>query len=303
MPSVLAHLAALLLALASFGALAQDLAPIPPLTARVTDVTGTLTSEQRAALEANLAAFEASKGSQIAIVIVPTTQPEDIAQYGIRVADQWKVGRKGIGDGIIVIVAKNDRKMRIEVGRGLEGAVPDAYAKRIISEVMAPRFGQGDFYGGLRGATQALEQLISGEQLPAPSRPASGRSGGGEGLEGLLVVLLVGTVVLGGILTAIFGRFAGSLMTGGAVGGIAWTIAGVLAAGIGAGVLAFIFSLVLASSRGGFTGGPRAGRRGPVVLPGGYSGGGFGRGGGWGGGGGWSGGGGDFGGGGASGSW
>ncbi|MGA8054801.1 MAG: YgcG family protein, partial [Burkholderiales bacterium] len=246
---------ALLLAmvLAGAAAFAQEFAPIPSLAARVTDTTGTLTAQQRQALEANLSEFEARKGSQIAVLIVPTTQPEEIEQYAIRVADAWKVGRKNVDDGIIVVVAKNDRKMRLEVGRGLEGAVPDAYAKRIVSDIMAPRFKEGDFYGGLRAATQTLEQLISGEQLPAPTQRSPGPSGGigGMGLEAFLIVLLVGTMVIGGILTSIFGRFLGSIITGGVVGGLSWMIVGVLAAALGAGFLAFIFSLILGGSRGG----------------------------------------------------
>jgi uncharacterized protein len=280
---------------------ADGLVPVPMLTSRVMDFTDTLSPQQRAALEANLAEFEARKGSQISILILPTTTPEAIEQYSIRVADTWKVGRRNVDDGIIIVVAKNDRRMRIEVGRGLEGAVPDAYAKRIISDIMTPRFREGDFYGGLRAATQTLEQLISGERLPAPTPRGPGGQGGGGFDFGYLVVLLVATMVIGAVLTAILGRFLGAAVTGGIVGSIAWVIAGLIVAGIGAGVLAFLFTLVFGGSHGGYTGG-RRGPRGPVIV-GPWGGGGWGGGGSGGGGGGWSGGGGGFSGGGASGSW
>ena len=141
---------------------------VPPLQQRVTDLTGTLTSQQQSELEASLAAFEARKGSQIAILLVPTTQPEDIAQYAIRVVDQWKLGRKGVDDGVLVLLAKNDRKSRIEVGYGLEGALNDATAKRIVMDVMSPHFKRGDFHAGLTAGVQAIEQVIDGEPLPVP---------------------------------------------------------------------------------------------------------------------------------------
>ena len=149
MSTARSRLAAVLCGIAlALGAQAQDLVPVPPLKARVNDLTGTLTAQQAADLERQLAAFEARKGSQIAVLIVPTTQPEAIEQYSIRVADQWKVGRKSVDDGIIIVVAKGDRKLRIEVGYGLEGAVPDAIASRVIREVIAPRLQANDFYGG-----------------------------------------------------------------------------------------------------------------------------------------------------------
>lgn len=288
--------AALLLGLAlGAGAVAQELAPIPALTARVTDTTGTLSREQAAALEKSLAAFEQRKGSQIAVLIVPTTRPEAIEQYAIRVAEQWKVGRKGVDDGAIVLVAKNDHRLRIEVGYGLEGAIPDIKAKRVITEIMAPHFVQGDFAGGLQAGTQALMRLVEGEDLPAPAaRRAPG--GGGPDFPSLLVILFMGAIFLAGVLPRLFGRFVGALLTGGAVGAIAWIIAGALLVGVIAALLAFVFALAFGGTGLGATRSHRGGWGGGGFGGGGWGGGGFG-------GGGWSGGGGGFGGGGASGSW
>ena len=167
------------------------LVEIPPLQARVTDLTGTLDAPQQTALEARLKALEDKKGSQLAILIVPTTQPEDIAQYSIRVVEQWKLGREKPDDGVLVLVAKDDRKLRIEVGRGLEGAIPDIYAKRIISEVIAPRFKQGDFFGGLDAGVSSLTQLIEGEALPAPAQ-SSTHSATADWQTYLAILFLVG---------------------------------------------------------------------------------------------------------------
>ena len=141
---------------------------LPTLTERVTDLTGTLSADEKASLTASLTALEKDKGAQVAIVMLPTTQPEAIEQFSIRLADAWKIGRKGVDDGVIIIVAKNDRKMRIEVGYGLEGAIPDAIAKRIVAEQMGPRFREGDFAGGLKAAVATLDKVIRGEPLPAP---------------------------------------------------------------------------------------------------------------------------------------
>jgi uncharacterized protein len=263
-----------------------------PPVARVTDQTATLTAEQKGALEQRLAAFEKAKGSQIAVLMVRTTEPEAIEQYAIRVAEAWKLGRKGVDDGALLVVAKNDRAMRIEVGYGLEGALNDATAKRIVAEVITPRFREGDFYGGINAGVDRMIRVIEGEPLPEPPRrPAAPAASGG--LFELLPMLLIGALVVGGVLRALLGRALGSLATGGAVGFLAWLLAGTLAIGIVAGIVAFFFTLV-----GGF------GRRGGFGLPGGYYGGGRG---GWGGGGlgggGFGGGGGGFGGGGASGRW
>ena len=187
---VSAFIGGLLLLLTACGdVLAQDLVPVPPLRGHVTDLTGTLTSQQVASLDESLAAFERDHGSQIAVLMVPTTKPEAIEQYSIRVAEAWKVGRKKIDDGVIVVVAKNDHRLRIEVGYGLEGAIPDAIAKRVIQEVMAPHLVEADFYGGLRAGTAQLMKLIEGEQLPPPAPLAQQKSDGGY--LPLFVVMLI----------------------------------------------------------------------------------------------------------------
>ena len=264
------------------GSLRAELVPVPALQQRVTDLTQTLTSEQQSQLEAKLAAFEQQKGSQIAVLIVPTTAPEAIEQFSIRVLDAWKLGREKQDDGVLLLVAKDDRKMRIEVGYGLEGAIPDVYAKRIISEIMAPSFRQGDFYGGINNAVEQVIKLISGEQLPAPtqSKPSSGK------LWDMLYVVFIGAFVLGGILRAIFGKFVGGVLNGGIIGMLIWFFGGGLIVAIVLAIIAFFLTFAGASGLGHAGG-----------LGGGY-------GGGYGGSGGWSGGGGGgFGGGGASGSW
>jgi uncharacterized protein len=262
---------------ASFNVRAE-LVAIPALKTHVTDLTQTLTSEQQNQLEAKLSVFEQQSGSQIAVLMVASTQPEDIAQYGIRVADAWKLGRQKPDDGLLILVAKDDHKMRIEVGYGLEGAIPDLTAKRVITEVMAPSFKQNDFYGGINNATDKLIALISGEQLPAPNKQVAGNNG----FENILPILLFGGLILGGILRTIFGNFFGGALNGGAIGMLAWLLGGGIFAAILFGLLAFVFTLI-----------------GPVGLS--QMGGGFG--GGRSGGGGFSGGGGGFGGGGASGNW
>ncbi len=266
---------------------------VPPLTARVVDLTGTLSGGAVNRLETQLAEFEAKKGSQIAVLMVPTTQPEEIEQYGIRVADQWKLGRKGIDDGAILLVAKNDRRVRIEVGYGLEGALPDAIANRIIDETITPHFKLGDYDGGVEAGVGQMISVVKGEPLPAPDVKWEHRGG----LGNLLPFFLVAVFVASGVLRALFGRLFGSIATGGLAGAIAWLLSHVLFVGMGAGFLAFLFAMLLGSTRawsaggGGWGGGIGGGL-------GGFGGGGFG-----GGGGGFSGGGGGFGGGGASGSW
>ena len=266
---------------------------VPPLKARVTDLTGTLDAGQRAALEQKLAAFEAGKGAQIAVLLVPTTQPEEIEQYSIRVADAWKLGRKGIDDGVLFLVAKNDRKMRIEVGRGLEGAIPDVIAKRIGSDIVAPYFRQGDFYGGITAGVERIIKTVEGEPLPAPRLRAQQKPGTAfEDIESFLVFGFILVFVVGGILRAVLGRIGGSGVVGAVAGTIAWMIGGALIAGILVGVIAFILSLFGGVAHGG-------GRSGGWST-GGWS---SGDSGGFGGGGGFSGGGGGFGGGGASSSW
>ena len=259
--------------------------PVPPLTARVTDLTGTLTSDQAAGLEAKLAAFEARKGSQVAVLIVPTTQPEAIEQYSIRVVEKWKLGRKRVDDGVLLIVAKNDRKLRIEVGRGIEGAIPDAYAKRIIDEAIVPRLKQGDFYGGVSAGVDRIMGLVGGETLPEP------KAGAGDYLSHLdfdvLFYILAFLAMVNHFLHAILGRMLGAAVAGAVAGFVAYLVAGAAVAAIVGGVVLVISLLIGANAVGGFSTGGWSSGGGSGSL----------------GGGGFSGGGGDFGGGGASGSW
>ncbi len=258
---------------------------IPPLTGRVTDQTATLTVQQKANLEQTLQAFEARKGSQIVVHIVPTTAPETIEQYALRVAEQWKPGRKKIDDGVILVVAKDDRTLRIEVGYGLEGALTDATSKRIISEIIAPRFRQGDFHGGIRDGLDRIMRIVDGEPLPPPDRRPTDEV---SSLESYAPIIFMAALVMGGVLRAALGRLPGALVTGGAVAVAAWFVVGAVSIALGAGVLAFVFTLLGGGVGGYGTGGRR----------GGFGSGGFGSGGG-----GFSGGGGGFGGGGASGRW
>jgi len=224
---------------------------VPPLTARVTDLTGTLSGDTVNRLEAQLAALETAKGSQLAVLMVPTTQPEDIEQYGIRVADLWQLGRKGIDDGAILLVAKNDRRVRIEVGRGLEGALPDVIANRIITETVTPRFKTGDYDGGVQAGIDRMVAVVNGEPLPEPDRKWERHSGLGDFLPLLLVVVFVAS----GVLRSLFGRLFGSLATGGLSAAIAWLLSHLLPIGVGAGVLGFLFALLLGPSRGWSAGG------------------------------------------------
>jgi uncharacterized protein len=258
---------------------------VPPLEARVTDLTGTLSAAQIAALDGKLAAFEQRKGAQIAVLLVPTTEPEEIEQYAIRVVDAWKLGREDVDDGVLLLVAKDDRELRIEVGYGLEGALTDATSSRIIEEVIVPRFRDGDFAGGIEAGVDRIIGVIDGEPLPEPvwrePRP--------DDIESALPVVLIAAFVLGAVLTRIFGKLAGSLMTGGIVGFVTWLIVSAVFMALVAGFIAFVAALSARSGPGIWTnGGGRSG----------WGGGGFSRGGG-----GFGGGGGGFGGGGASGRW
>lgn len=274
----LAALVALLCMLSASPVLAE--VAVPALKARVTDLTQTLTSAQAASLEQQLSDFEKRKGSQIAVLIVPTTAPEAIEQYGIRVAETWKLGRKGVDDGALLLVAKNDHALRIEVGYGLEGVIPDAIAKRVIAETIVPHFQQNDFAGGIQAGVDQLIKLIEGEPLPPVK--AKARNSNSDPL-GLLFIAVVAAAFIGQVLRAVFGRFLGSGMAAAAVGGLGWLVLGSALMASLAGVLVFfvVFS------------GINLGRGG-----GGFGGGGFG-----GGSGGFGGGGGGFGGGGASGRW
>ncbi len=273
----------------------QGLVALPPYEARVTDLTGTLTAQQQASLEQRLAEFEARKGSQIAVLVLPTTQPEDIAQFGIRLAEAWKPGRAKEDDGAILIVAKDDRRLRIEVGYGLEGVLTDIASKRIIADTITPLFKQGDFYGGINAGVEQMIRLVDGEPLPPPDQSWQTT----PRIVDLLPFLLVAVVMASVIFRAIFGRALGSLVTGGATGGIVWIISSLLGISIAAGFVAFLASLVMSTLGGGrWSSRPHRGG----WRSGGWGGGGFG-GGGFGGGGFGGGGGGGFGGGGASGGW
>jgi uncharacterized protein len=262
--------------------------PVPPFAAFVTDLTNTLNADQRNAVERELRAFEQRKGSQIAVLIVPTTASETIEQYALRVAETWKLGREGIDDGVLFLVAKDDRAMRIEVGYGLEGVIPDAVAKRVVSEIVAPYFTQGDFYGGVDAGVNRLIRLIDGEALPPPRE----RDPEWSGIESLLPVLVVGTVIVGAVMRGLFGRLVGASITGGLGGLFVWAILGSLLAGVLVSAIAFLVTLMMATpaGRGGYGG--RFGGVGGLMGSGGGFGGGFGGGGG-----------GSFGGGGASGRW
>ncbi len=279
---------------------AQSVQPVPPLTAHVMDSTGTLDASQLSALDAKLTAFEKARGAQVVFLIVPTTQPEDIAAYAQRVGDQWKIGRKSIGDGLLLVVAKNDRRVRIETTKALEGAIPDLAASNIIEQAITPRFKQNDYAGGLDAGADQIMARISGENLPLPQSTSSGQSRQGMGSDFnwadiaifMFLAVPLGARMLGGM----FGRKPGSALAGGVIGVLAWVFtSSLLIAGV-AGIIGMVFALmsnlrspVGRSGGGGF---------------GGWGGGGGGFGGGGGGGGGFSsGGGGNFGGGGASGGW
>jgi uncharacterized protein len=298
------RLASLLLWLVAFAAGAQDVLPVPALSGRVIDQTSTLSSPQAAALSAKLQALEEQSGTQMVVLVVPTTQPEDIAAYGQRVADEWKIGRRDVGDGVVIVVAKNDRRVRIEIAKALEGAIPDLAARRIIDQQITPAFRAGDFAGGLDAAVDQLAARIRGEGLPVPSVRSEAEPG--PQWDELAMFLFVGVPVLGAVLTGMLGRKLGSLATGTAAGGLAWWFSASLLLALAAGVLSLVLVGILgvgSSRRAGGLRGRRLGRHGPPVIWGGGSGWGGGSWGGGGGDGGFSSGGGDFGGGGASGSW
>jgi uncharacterized protein len=291
---------AVILALALFCsfAAAADVA-VPPLTGRVVDQTGTLSGDDIASLSGKLKDLETRKGSQIAILIVPTTAPETIEQYSIKVAEAWKIGRKKIDDGALVVVAKDDHHLRIEVGYGLEGSLTDVTAHRIIGEVITPKFKAGDFPGGISDGIDRMIKVIDGETLPAPEPPHWQQQGSFNGLDLLNPFTLFGLVIVGGFLRTVLGRLIGATATGGIVAAVAWFIAGSIAASLLAGVVGFVIAMFADA----FVPTGPAGR-GRGGYGGGYSGGG------WSSGGssrdsdsGFSGGGGSFGGGGASGSW
>ena len=294
---LIAWLALLLPGLAT----AQDLQPVPALTTQVMDQAGVLQPAQRQALEAKLAAFAAEAGPQIVVLTVATTGIEDIADYAQRVGDAWKIGRRDVGDGLLLVVARDDRKLRIQVAKALEGAVPDLAARQIIANTITPAFKRGDYAGGIDAGVDALFARLRGEPLPAPT--AKGKGGGllgdaGIGWEELAMFFFIGVPVLGGVLTSVMGRKLGSVVTAGGAGTLAWWLSASLLVGGVAGVVALLLVGVMGLGAASGLGRGRGGSGIPPIIWGG-GGGGFG-----GGGGGFSsGGGGDFGGGGASGNW
>ena len=297
MPMLL-RLLALLLCLAAPALRAQDVLPVPALSARVIDQTGTLDAAARDALDAKLAAFEAQAGPQIVVLMVPTTAPEDIASFAQRVGDAWKIGRRTVGDGLLIVVAKNDRKVWIAPAKALEGAVPDLAARQIIQNTITPAFKRNDFAGGLSAGADALMARIKGEALPLPTdHPGRQAKAASQGIdwETLAMFFFVGVPVVGSVLTAVMGRKLGAVVTAGGTGALAGLVSSSMVLGGVAGVVALLLVGVLGVGA--------AGRRGGLGLPVIFGGGGGGWGGGGGGGGFSSGGGGDFGGGGAGGSW
>ncbi|MEY8877818.1 MAG: YgcG family protein [Leptothrix sp. (in: b-proteobacteria)] len=291
----------------------QSIQPVPALTGHLIDAAALLGAAQHTRIEAQLSALEADLGSQVVVLIVPTTLPEDIASYAQRVADRWQIGRKAVGDGLLLVVASRDRRLRIEVAKALEGAIPDLAAHRIIDETLTPAFRRGDPAGGITAAIDQLRALIQGEGLPAPAAaPNAGAGDDGVDWQQLAMLALVGVPIAAQVLSQLFGRRAGTAVTGLGVGALAgWLSASVLigmAAALLGGVVALLtgaLALQNPARRGGFGGVGRIGEIGGIGGYGGSSGGGWHSSGGSGGGGGGfsSGGGGNFGGGGASGGW
>jgi len=270
---------------------AAALVAVPQLKARVTDLTGTLPAQSVMQLEQRLAAFEKEKGTQVAVLLVPTVKPESIEQYAVRVFEQWRLGRKGVDDGVLLVVAKNDRELRIEVGYGLEGVLTDATSSRIINENIVPYFKRGNFAAGVNAGVDRILRVAGGEPLPAP---AAKRSGGSSGLpfapEWLLIAIFVFLDVFNRVLRAMLGRVAAACLLAGLTGGVLWVVLGSMFWAVIGGL--FVFAVTIGSGAGG---GLRSGRGGWSSGGGSWSSGS--------GGGGFSGGGGSSGGGGASGRW
>ena len=289
--------APLLLALAALAASAADTIPVPKLSGRVVDLSGTLDASQQQAIAAKLAACEQAKGSQVAVLLVPTIGTETIEEFATRVTDEWKLGRAGVDDGVLFVVAKQERRMRIQTGRGVQGVLTDALSRRIIAERVSPRFRAGDFAGGINDGVDAILKAIEGESLPAPAQSAPrAKSSSGASIENFFWMAFVVVPVAGAILRSLLGRFVGASLTSGVTGLAAWFIFGSLALGAIAAVVAFVAVLFMGTN----------------ALSARSGGGGWTSGGSWGGGGGWSSGGGDggfsgggggFDGGGASGDW
>jgi uncharacterized protein len=266
----------------------SDPIPVPKLTARVVDLTGTLTAPERDAIDAKLRDFETAKGSQVAILLVPSIGPETIEEFAGRVTDEWKLGRKGVDDGVLFVIAKQERKLRIQTGRGVQGTLTDALSKRIVADLVGPRFRSGDFAGGIEAGADAIMKAIEGEALPLPSPKAKGKVDTLSSYSNFFILGLFLVPVVGMFLRGILGRFLGASLTSGVTGVAAWLILGSLGIGVVAALIAFVITLFTGSgiargiTRGGWGGG---------YVPGGGGGGGF------------SGGGGGFDGGGASGGW
>jgi uncharacterized protein len=216
---------------------------VPPLVGRVVDQTGTLSSDEIASLNQTLRNFEARKGSQVAVLIVPTTAPETIEQYSLRVAETWKIGRKKIDDGALLVVAKDDRRLRIEVGYGLEGALTDVTSKRIIDEIITPSFRSGDFAGGISSGVDRIIRVVDGEPLPAPEPRREQGSSFLSHVDLLNPFTLFAVFIVSTILRTTLGRLIGAVATGGIVGALAWLIAGSLAASFIAAIIAFLFTM------------------------------------------------------------
>ena len=290
------------LALALLGAaFAQEAVPVPPLSGHVIDQTSTLSAAQRQAIEAKLVAFEARRGTQFVVLLVPTTQPEDIAAYAQRVGDTWKLGRRDVGDGLLIVVAKDDRRINIQTAKALEGAVPDLAARRIIDAAIRPAFRANDYAGGLNAAVDALIARVEAEALPAPKSGPQGladpsaRLLGGWSLSELLVFAFVALPIVAGVTRQFFGRGMGSVVSAVVTGTLAWFVSRIVFVAIVGALIGLGFGLFMGGSRllrsgshlGGWGGGFGAGAGGFGSGGGGFS----------------SGGGGDFGGGGASGRW
>ena len=272
----------------AFAALA-DVA-VPPLSGRVVDQTGTLSASDISSLTQTLKDLEARKGSQVAVLIVPTTAPETIEQYSIRAAEAWKIGRRKIDDGALLVVAKDDHKLRIEVGYGLEGSLTDVTASRIIDEIIVPKFRSGDFAGGISAGVARIVAVIDGEPLPAPQAPRQNPDMFSH-IDPTNPFVIFALIIIGTILRAVLGRLVGSVATGGVVATLAWFVAGSLAASVILGAVAFLLTMfgetiMSSGGRGGWVGGGGSFSGGGSSDSGGFSGGG-----------------GSFGGGGASGSW
>jgi uncharacterized protein len=276
---------------------AQAVLPLPELRSRVIDQTGTLDPTQQASLESRLASFEAQRGTQIVVVLVPTTQPEDIADYTQRLGDAWKIGRQDVGDGVLFVVAKNDRRVRIATTKTLEGAIPDLVARRIIDQGVTPAFRRNDFAGGIGAGVDQIMARVSGENLPLPEAGSAPEDAGFAPMD-LLIFLVFAVPKFSAVLRSLFGNKLGTLLTGASAGAIAWVLTAVVWIAVGAGLLAMLAALFfqmlpsMPSSGRGRRGGDWGGGGFGGGSHGGGSGGGFS-----------SGGGGNFGGGGASGSW